>query len=102
MKIIKSQDISEAMKKMAGLANLSVGDEGMGPVIEKAKSVLEYVAMLDELSTDGIEPTSHAVEVNAPLREDAAVRSGLSEDILKITPRRKGSLVEVPKVIDGE
>lgn len=96
------QKISEAIKRMAGLARLDVGSEGIGRVIDKAKSVLDYVTMLNELATDGIEPTSHAVEVNAPLREDAAVQSGLSDDILKIAPRRKGSLVEVPKVIDEE
>lgn len=102
MKGEKDQKISEAMVKMAGLARLKVDGEDVHRVIDKAKSVLDYVAMLSELKTDGIEPTSHAVEVRAPLREDTAVQFSLSDDILKIAPRRKGSLVEVPKVIDEE
>ncbi|MFH1830786.1 MAG: Asp-tRNA(Asn)/Glu-tRNA(Gln) amidotransferase subunit GatC [Pseudomonadota bacterium] len=96
----KNTDIGDDVKRMASLAKLKFDPSELGTYADKAKAVLSYVDQLNELDTSGIEPTSHAVEMQAHLRKDEVIRSDIQEEILDVAPARDGKFIQVPKIID--
>ena len=60
-----------------------------------------YVQKL-EVDTEGISPTSHAIPLATPLREDRGEPSLDPEVALANAPERAGSAFVVPKVIEAE
>ena len=63
-------------------------------------SILNYVHKLDELNTDGVEATTHAVELKTALREDK-MEPGLDVELgLRQAPERLGDGFGVPKIIE--
>lgn len=97
-----SKDIDAAVKRVVSLAHMNFGDEKRAEVVEKIETILNYVAQLNELNVENVEPTSHAVNFQALLREDVVVSSNTSDQIISQFPERYEKLVKVPKVIDGE
>ena len=95
-------DLVAAVEKTVRLAKLSFDEAGMHKLVAKAGAVLEYVAQLNELGTEGVAPTSHAVEFASSLREDAVHPSGMQDELLAQAPERDGPFVQVPRVIESE
>jgi len=98
----RKDDIEKVVEKMASLAKLSFDPAKMGVFAQKARAVLAYVEQLGSLDTEDIDPTSHAAEMETPLRKDEAVSSGVQQGILADAPARDGEFIQVPKVIEGE
>ncbi len=96
----KNTDIGDIVKRMASLARLKFDPSELGKYTEKAKAVLSYIEQLNELNTSNIEPTSHAVEMEAHLRKDEVIDFDLKESILDAAPARDGKFIQVPKVIE--
>ena len=63
--------------------------------------IMEYIAKLSELNTEGVAPTYHALPLVNVFRKDEAKASIDPEDILAQAPDRKGSTFRVPKIIEG-
>ena len=60
----------EEIKKIALLSRLEVKEEHMAHVEKELSDILSYVAELDALELDGVEPMAHAVPLHNVLRED--------------------------------
>jgi aspartyl-tRNA(Asn)/glutamyl-tRNA(Gln) amidotransferase subunit C len=93
-------DMKQVIDKTSHLARLSFPDEDLTKFTQKVKAVLNYVEQLNELDTEKIEPMSHAIEVKGKLREDKAVESGTSKEILENAPERDQTFYQVPRVIE--
>ena len=61
--------------------------------------ILNYFDKLNELDTEGIAPTTHAISINNAFREDEIQASLSQEDALKNGPQQNGQAFVVPKVI---
>ena len=70
---------------------------------EEAKAdmekMLDYIDVLNELDTDGIEPMSHVFPVQNVFREDVVTNGDNKEATLANAPLRKEDSFEVPKTI---
>ena len=70
---------------------------------EEAKAdmekMLDYIDVLNELDTDGIEPMSHVFPVNNVFREDVVTNGDGSSDTLANAPLMKDQSFKVPKTI---
>jgi aspartyl-tRNA(Asn)/glutamyl-tRNA(Gln) amidotransferase subunit C len=64
--------------------------------------ILAYVETLQELDTDGIEPTAHAIPLPTPMRPDRAEPPMDPELAVANAPDSIGTAFVVPKVIEGE
>lgn len=64
------------------------------------EKMLDYIDILNELDTEGIEPMSHVFPVNNVFREDVVMNGNNREKILENAPLRKDDSFEVPKTID--
>jgi aspartyl-tRNA(Asn)/glutamyl-tRNA(Gln) amidotransferase subunit C len=92
----------EEVARIASLARLSLDAEETERTTTQLDAILDYVAQLSEVVTTGIEPTSHALPMRTPLREDRAVPGMPPHLAVANAPQREGSAFVVPLVIDGE
>ena|SRR3989338_371750 len=98
-----SKIMKETVEKVARLASLKFDPKTLAAYTQKFARVLEYVEKLNELDTNGIEPTSHATnEKGEGLREDTTVKFDGADGILKNAPKLDGRLIEVPKVVETD
>lgn len=87
---------------MAELARLLLSEEEARQMTRDLDQVLDYVAVLSAVDTDGVEPTAHVLPLKTPLRVDLAAEPMEPELAVSNAPERSGSAFVVPKVIDGE
>lgn len=95
MKISKQEVIDTAE-----LARLEFDESNLEKFTEQLGRILEYIEDLNELNTDGIEPTSHVLELTTPLREDRVNQLITVEQALQNAPEKDEDFLVVPKVIE--
>lgn len=92
---------SADVRKVASLARLKVTDEDVNSLLGDLSAILEYVDVLNEVDTTGIEPMVHAVELHDVLRTDVLRESLSREAALQNAPRTDGKYFLVPTIIEG-
>ena len=60
----------EQVLHVARLARLRLTDEEVERMSSELSSILEHVERINELDLDGVEPTSHVIDVENVLRPD--------------------------------
>lgn len=58
------------VRKVAHLARLELSETEIERYQEQLSQVLDYVARLEELDVDGVEPTAHAIAQQNVMRDD--------------------------------
>lgn len=92
----------EEVEYTARLARLELTAEERDAMARDLDRVLDYVAALQSLDTEGIEPTSHPIPVPTPLRTDRAAEPLDPALAVSNAPQAEGTAFVVPKVIDSE
>jgi aspartyl-tRNA(Asn)/glutamyl-tRNA(Gln) amidotransferase subunit C len=88
--------------RIAKLARLALTDAEADRMTVDLDHILEYAEMLQELDTDGIEPTAHAIPLATPMRPDRA-EPGIDPALaVSNASEAVDTAFVVPKVIDGE
>ena len=85
---------------IAQLARLTFEGEQIEIVRAQLNNILDYFDKLQELNTEDIEPTSHAVVLNNVFRNDSVEESPAKERSLKNAPSQEKGCFKVPKVIE--
>ena len=89
------------VKHVARLSRLSLSDKDIKRFSEQLSAVLDYINKLNQVNTDNVSATSHAVaSVKNVFREDRVKKSLEQEDALKNAPKKIGDFFGVPKVIE--
>ena len=96
MPSINQQEVAE----IALLARLALDDPELERLAGELSSILGYIDKLRALDTTGVEPMTHAVPMDCPLREDVAGPSLPAEDALADAPATDDGFFEVPRIID--
>lgn len=86
--------------RLEHLARLQLSATERQTVQQDLNRILEMVAKLDELSTEGIEPLTYINEEPGALREDAVAGQADRAAALRLSPDEDGAHFRVPKVID--
>lgn len=95
MKITRTE-----VEHVARLARLALSEDELQALTGQLDAILGYVEQLNNLDTDGIEPTAHAVPMENAFREDVA-RPSLPVDLaLQNAPAATDGCFRVPKVIE--
>jgi aspartyl-tRNA(Asn)/glutamyl-tRNA(Gln) amidotransferase subunit C len=71
---------------VARLARLRLSNEEIDRMAGELSKILQYVEQMNELDLDGVEPTSHVVELQNVLREDVPRPSLPRERTLEQAP----------------
>ncbi len=88
------------VEHVAHLGRLELSEEELELFSKQLNQILEYFKKLEELNTENVLPTSHAVPVEMTLREDEARLSQVTEDALSQAPEQTNNLFLVPKIIE--
>jgi aspartyl-tRNA(Asn)/glutamyl-tRNA(Gln) amidotransferase subunit C len=88
----------EQVKHLAWLARIKIADSEMGKYAEDMGEILKYFKKLDELDTEGVEPTHHVVDIVNVMREDEP-QTKPAENILKIVPSKKDRFIKAPRIV---
>lgn len=82
------------------LAKLELSPEEKEQAKKDMANMLDYIDMLNELDTTGVEPMSHVFPVNNVFREDVVVNGDESEKMLVNAPAKKNNCYKVPRTFD--
>jgi aspartyl-tRNA(Asn)/glutamyl-tRNA(Gln) amidotransferase subunit C len=86
----------EQVLHVAKLARLSFSDEEVDRLAPELSKIVEYVEQMDRLELEGVEPTSHVVELQNVLREDVPRPSLPKERALEQAPDAADGGFRVP------
>ena len=88
------------VEHVARLARLALTDAELERMREQLNGILAYIEKLNELDTNDVEPTSHAVPLTNIMREDEPRPSFPRDEMLANAPDRHGDFFRVPKIIE--
>jgi aspartyl-tRNA(Asn)/glutamyl-tRNA(Gln) amidotransferase subunit C len=90
----------EQVEHVARLARLALSDQELDALTVEMDAILGYVEKLDELDTEHIVPTAHAVPMENAFRADTVRPSLGTEKALRNAPAALDDCFLVPKVIE--
>jgi len=85
---------------VARLSRLILTEEEQERYGQDLAAILDYAAKLDELDTEGVEPTAHVLPIHDVLREDLSRPSYDREKLLANAPEQADGCFKVPKVVE--
>lgn len=94
-----SKITADDVRKVALLARLALPEEKIATYTGQLERILEYVAHLETVDTEGVPPTTRAVEVVNVTREDVVTPTRVREELLDEAPQREGDFIRVPKIL---
>ncbi|MBN2982636.1 MULTISPECIES: Asp-tRNA(Asn)/Glu-tRNA(Gln) amidotransferase subunit GatC [Cohnella] len=88
------------VEHVANLARLTLTDEEKEQFAGQLSAILKYAEKLNELDTDGIEPTSHVLPLYNVMREDEVAPSLPIEKVMANAPEEEDGQFKVPSVLE--
>ena len=90
---------ADDVRKVAKLARLDLPEEKIAAYTHQLERILDYVDHLQSVDTEGVPPTTRAVEVVNVTRDDLVVPTDVREQLLDEAPQREGDFFRVPKIL---
>ncbi len=90
----------EQVRHVAKLARLKCSDDEIREFTGQLGAILEYVAQLEEVDTENVEPLAHCLPIHNVFRRDEVRTSLSSDEALANAPQRDEEFFAVPKVLD--
>jgi len=92
----------QSVAHVAQLARLGITDEEAERYSVQLSSILDYVETLQQVDTDGIEPTAQVTGLENILRDDvmASVLPDVKAGLLKQAPALENGLVKTKSVFE--
>lgn len=90
----------ETIEYVGILAKLELSDEEKEAAKKDMGNMLNYIDMLNELDTDGVQPMSNVFPVKNVFREDVVTNGDDSENMLANVPEEKDGFYMVPKTVE--
>ena len=84
---------------VADLARLDLDDEMIEKFAGQIGTILDYVDKLNEVDTEGVKPTSHAISLTNAFREDEQIDHLERDKALANAPEKEDGNFVVPKVV---
>lgn len=85
---------------LAQLSKLQLDSDEVDALAADITNILGYVEQLDELDTEGVEPTYQVTGLKNVWRADEVVQSGVTrEQLLALAPSAANNQIKVPKVL---
>jgi aspartyl-tRNA(Asn)/glutamyl-tRNA(Gln) amidotransferase subunit C len=92
----------EQVLHVARLARLRLSEDEIGRMTGELSTILEHIETMSEIDLEGVEPTSHATELENVLRPDEPRPSLPTEVALAQAPDADGTGFRVPSPGAGQ
>ena len=86
---------------VADLARLDMDEASIDKFAGQIATILDYVDKLNEVDTQGVRPTSHAISLTNAFREDEQFEHLDRDKALANAPQKEEGNFVVPKIIEG-
>ena len=90
----------KTIKHISKLSRISVDDKRAEKLVDDLNSIFDFIAKLNELKTDNVEPLTSVAETTLKLRSDEVKSKNIREQIIKNSPQDNEDYFVVPKVIE--
>ncbi|MUK88423.1 Asp-tRNA(Asn)/Glu-tRNA(Gln) amidotransferase subunit GatC [Ornithinibacillus sp. L9] len=90
----------EQVKHVANLARLEVSEQEAEMFTEQLSSIITFAEQLNELDTDGVEPTTHVLDLKNVMRKDEPKKWITKEEAMKNAPDQQDGQYRVPSILD--
>jgi len=90
----------EEVAHVAHLARLALSEAEQEQFTAQLGAILDYMAQLNEVPTDGVEPTSHVLDLVNVFREDRVIQTVTVEEALSNAPESVHHYVVVPRIVE--
>lgn len=91
---------SQQVRKIAKLARLRLDEPELNRFQGQLAKILDYIAQLNQVNVDGLEPLAHPLPVTNVVRADEPAASFDAETALAAAPQRQNDYFKVPAVLD--
>ena len=88
------------IRKVAELARLNLSEQEVTELRPQLSKLIDYVAVLEEVDTEEVEPMVHAVEQTNVFRDDVPTESLPRDEALANAPKTDGKFFLVPPIIE--
>lgn len=90
----------EEIDHLAKLSNFSLSDEESENLGKDLENIIKYISQLNELDTEGVEPTYQVFEMENIWRGDEIKPQDADrEALLALAPESQENQIKVPKVL---
>lgn len=90
----------DTINHLAQLSDFSISSEQAESLKRDLEGILKYVSQLDEIDTEGVEPTYQVFEMKNVWRSDEILPQEASRDeLLSLAQEQKENQIKVPKVL---
>ena len=90
----------DQVQHIATLARLKLSAEECAESVEKLSRIVEFVAQLSQVDTQGVLPMAHPLETAQRLRADAVIEVNARDRYQENAAEVSDGLYLVPKVLD--
>lgn len=90
----------DQVQHVASLAKLKLNDDQLKYFTTQLDDIIGLFETLNEVDTEGIEPTSSVSDQINVMRDDVADNWGQSEGLLANAPESEKGYIRVPTIID--
>jgi aspartyl-tRNA(Asn)/glutamyl-tRNA(Gln) amidotransferase subunit C len=90
----------EQVMAIARLARLGIEESAIEDYARDLSRILELVAEMNRVDTDGVSPMAHPMDVAQRLRPDDVTETDQRDKFQAIAPDVEAGLYRVPKVIE--
>ena len=88
------------VRRIARLARIKISDAEAVSLKGELSGILDWVAQLDEVKTDGVEPMTSVVAMTLRQRTDEVTDGGKAAEVTQNAPASEDNFYVVPKVIE--
>lgn len=91
---------TDQVKHVANLARLAITKEETEKFTNQLDAIISFAEQLNEINTDGVEPTSHVLDMKNVMREDIPQEGLPQSEVLKNAPEHQDGQVKVPSIME--
>lgn len=90
----------EEVLRLAELSNFELSETEISEMQKKLGDILAHISKLDEVDTNGVEPTYQVFEMENVWREDEIEKQlAEPEELVALSPENIDNQIKVPKVL---
>ena len=90
----------QKLQHLASLSSFELSETEVKDLSEDVNRIVDYISQLNQIDTEGVEPTYQTFEMENIWREDEIVpQEANREDLLATAPDTQDHQIKVPKVL---
>jgi aspartyl-tRNA(Asn)/glutamyl-tRNA(Gln) amidotransferase subunit C len=90
----------KTVRRIAHLARIAVTEDDLSHLQGELNAILAFVAQLDEVDIEGVEPMTSVTPMAMKKRADIVTDGGIADKIVANAPMTEDHFFMVPKVVE--